>query len=199
MVNIMVILTPCLESTAQLQDKVHQFRFNKWGRICSHHNTSHGVHLESVIFCHRSPNTGSSWIRGKQHISNSILFLWTSREAWIDQGLHTDFNLLCVFSTEQLLLFQVNKMSLYFSNQWMQCQQKHYCHLSGFSTLPLALLTTWPGAALSLLEPCLHSPSDTDNITCAKKNVLREWKKSNLWLSTQPGQSTRSMTGLLHL
>lgn len=89
-------------------------------------------------------------------------------------------NLLCVFSTEQLLLFQVSKVSLYFSNQLIQCQQQHYCHLSGFGTLPLALLTTRPGAALSSLEPCFHSPSDTDNITCAKKNVLREGKKSNL-------------------
>lgn len=108
-------------------------------------------------------------------------------------------NLLCVLSTEQLLLFQVRKMSLYFSHQWIQCHQQHYCHLSGFSILPLALLITRPGAALSSLEPCFHSPSDTDNITCVKKNVLREGKKSNLRLSTQPGQSTHSMTALPHL
>lgn len=88
-VNIMVILTPHMEpSTAQLQSKLHQLRFNKWDWIWSHHNTSHRVHLESVIFCLTSPKVGSSW--GKQYSRNSILLLWTSNETWILQGLCTD-------------------------------------------------------------------------------------------------------------
>lgn len=151
-----------------------------------------------LLFCHRSPNIGSSCIRGKQHVSNSILFCEHPMRLGLFRVYTQTCKLLCVFSTEQLLLFQVNEMSLYFSNQWKHCQQRHYFHLSSFSTLPFALFTR-PGAALSSLEPCLDSPSDTDNITCVKKNVLREGKKSNLWLITQPGQSTHSVTDLLHL